>query len=168
MGSREIARLKDLTANSTEKSGPRPWEIEQYIYKEPRDDQRSSHDDPRLEFALQSLSQHPDDFIPSDDDPQSLHPAVGIGPTTDLSASASFASDQGTLAGGSCFSSRKVHRNRAQELDEAFASLATSTRQREKEALDKYNATNDFDAYNENKRKIVIDTRKEFKRIINS
>ncbi len=104
MGPREIARSKDVTANSTKKlgkAGPRPWEIEQYIYQEePRDDQRSSHDDPRLEFALQIHGQHPDgDFIPSDGDPQSLHPACGLGATPDLHASTSSASELGTLAG---------------------------------------------------------------------
>ncbi len=104
MGSREIARLKDVTAHSTEKSGkagPRPWEIEQYIYKEPRDDQRSSHGDPRLEFALQSLSLHPDDFIPFDDDSDhgSGYPACGLGAMPDLHASTSFANELGTLAG---------------------------------------------------------------------
>ncbi len=74
MGSREIARSKDVTANSTEKvekagkverKGPRPWEIELYIYKEePRDGHGSSHDDPRLESALQSLSLHQDRLHP--------------------------------------------------------------------------------------------------------
>ncbi len=102
MGPREIARSKDVTANSTEKVGkagkvgPRPWEIELYIYKEePRDGHGSSHDDPRLESALQSLSLHQDDFIPSDDDHGSGHPAFGLGATPDLHASASSASDSG-------------------------------------------------------------------------
>ncbi len=106
MGSREIARSKDVTANSTEKVGkagkvgPRPWEIESYIYKEePEDAKRSSHDDPRLELALQRLSLHQDDFIPSDDDHGSGYSACGLGVTPDLHASASSASDQGTLAG---------------------------------------------------------------------
>jgi hypothetical protein len=52
------------------------------------------HGDPR--------DKHDNDFIPSDDDSDHGygHPGVGIGPTTDLPAYASFASDQGTLAGG--------------------------------------------------------------------
>ncbi len=105
MRPREIARSKDVTTNSPQKkagtAGLRPWEIDKYIYKEePRDDQRSSHGDPRLEFALQSHGQHPDsDFIPSDSDHEALHPAFGFGTTPDLSASTSSASDQGTLAG---------------------------------------------------------------------
>ncbi len=108
MGPREIARSKDVTAHSTEKSqksakaGPRPWEIEQYIYQEePRDDQRSSHDDPRLEFALQSLSLHQDDFIPFDDDSDHGYgyPACGLGAMPDLHASASSVTELGTLAG---------------------------------------------------------------------
>ncbi len=103
MRPKEIARSKDVTAHSTEKSAkaaPRPWEIEQYIYQEePRDDQRSSHDDPRLEFAPPSSNRHPDGD--SDGDPQSLHPAFGLGLTPDLHARASTASDLGTLAGAS-------------------------------------------------------------------
>ncbi len=108
MGLREIARSTDVTENSTGKVGkvgkvgPKPWEIESYIYKEePEDAKRSSHGDPRLESALQSLSLHQDDFIPSDDDHGSGHPACGLGATPDLHASASSASDLGTLAGGS-------------------------------------------------------------------
>ncbi len=76
-----IDKPRERTANRTRESGkacPRPWEIEQYIYKEePRDDQRSSHSDPRLELALQSHGQHPDsDFIPHDEesDHEALHP----------------------------------------------------------------------------------------------
>ncbi len=106
MGLREIARSTDVTENSTGKAekvrkvSPRPWEIESYIYKEePEDAKRSSHDDPRLELALQRLSLHQDDFIPSDDDHGSGYSACGLGATPDLHASASSASDLGTLAG---------------------------------------------------------------------
>jgi hypothetical protein len=109
MGPRETARSKDVTANSTEKvgkagkAGQRPWEIEKYTYKkETIDDNRSSHSDPRLELAQQSHGQHQDShFISSDGDPASLHPAFSLDTTPDLSARASFANDQGTLAGGS-------------------------------------------------------------------
>jgi hypothetical protein len=100
---REIPRSNDVTENSTGKAGkvarkgPKTWEIALYTYKEePRDGHGPSHDDPRLESALQRLSLHQDDFIPSDDDLEYIHPAFGLGAT----ASASFASDQGTLAGG--------------------------------------------------------------------
>ncbi len=108
MGPREIVRSKDVTENSTgkagkvERKGPRPWDLQSYTYKEePRDGHGSSHDDPRLESALQRLSLHQDDFIPSDDDHGSGHPAVGLGTTPDLHASDPSASDLGTLAGGS-------------------------------------------------------------------
>ncbi len=91
------------TAKPTAKAGQRPWEISQYIYpEEPENAKRSSHSDPRLEFALQSHGQHQDsDFIPHDEesDHQSLHPAFGFGTTPDLNASASSAGDLGTLAG---------------------------------------------------------------------
>ncbi len=74
MGPREIARSEGVTANSTGKSGksgPKPWELQQYILKEDTiDDKRLSHSDPRLELALQTHGQHPDDFIPSDGDPE--------------------------------------------------------------------------------------------------
>jgi hypothetical protein len=82
------------------KAGPRPWEMGPYIYNEPIDDSRSSHCDPRLELAQQSHGQHQDsELIPSDGDPEYIHPAFGIGATPDLNASSSTASDQGTLAG---------------------------------------------------------------------
>ncbi len=99
MGSRELSRSKDVTANSTEKAGkeekasPRPWELKHYMYEEPKDAKMSSHSDPRLE----SHGQHLDGFIPSDG---SLHPAFGLGTTPDLHANASSASELGTLAGG--------------------------------------------------------------------
>jgi hypothetical protein len=102
MGSKELSRSKDVTANSTEKSGkegkasPRPWELKPYLYEGPKDAKMSWHSDPRLE----SHGQHLDGFIPSDGDHQSLHPAFGFDATPDLSARASSASDQGTLAGG--------------------------------------------------------------------
>jgi hypothetical protein len=89
------------TPKSTGKAGPKPWETSQYIHQEePRDGHGSSHGDPRLEFALQRLSLQ-DDFISSDEESEhgSLHPAFGIRATPDLHASASSASDLGTLAG---------------------------------------------------------------------
>ena len=80
MGSREIARLKDVTTNSTEKlgkSGPRHWEIEQYIYQEPTEDNRSLHDDPRLEcLSLTKTTSSSDD----DSDHGYGHPGVGLRP----------------------------------------------------------------------------------------
>jgi hypothetical protein len=98
-----IDKSQEGTAKPTRKSGkagPRPWEVSRYTHEKPRDDHRKSHGDPSLEFALQSHSQHPDsDLIPFDSDPQSLHPAVGLGAMPDLSARGPFASDQGTLAG---------------------------------------------------------------------
>jgi hypothetical protein len=93
--------LEGMT-NSTgkaRKAGPPPWE--KYLYKEEsKDAQESSPCDPRLELVLQTHGQHPDDdFIPSDDDPKSLHPVFGMGSTPDFYASDPSASDQGTLAG---------------------------------------------------------------------
>jgi hypothetical protein len=92
----------EKTANPAKKATtrtPRPWERKQYIYQESStDDGRSSHCDPRLELA-QRLHQD-SGIIPSDDDSESLHPALGLGATSDLKASAFFASELGTLAGG--------------------------------------------------------------------
>jgi hypothetical protein len=106
MESRAIARSKDVTTNSPQRkagtAGPRPWEIESYIHKkDPKDDNRSSHGDPRLEFAVQGHGQHQDDFTSSNDDVDhgSGYPAFGLGTTPDLESHVSSASDQGTLAG---------------------------------------------------------------------
>ncbi len=96
-------KSQERKSNSTAKAGPKPWELAKYIYpEEPENAKRSSHDDPRLEFALQSHGQHPDSTFTSHDeesDHEALHPACGLGATPDLNASASSASDQGTLAG---------------------------------------------------------------------
>ena len=96
---RGIARFKDAAAKPTEKVGksgrvsPRSWELYKYTYQEQTDDQRELHGDPRSE---QSHGQHQDsDLISSDGDPESFHPASGIGAPLDH-----YASDQGTLAGG--------------------------------------------------------------------
>ena len=96
------------TAKPTEKARNSSFSkkllVEKYIYQEQTDDQRELHGDPRLALAQHIHDQHQgSDFIPSDEDSdhQSLHPAVGMGVTPDLNVSASTASDQGTLAGGS-------------------------------------------------------------------
>ena len=101
----------ERTAKTTAKAGPKPWEIKQYTYQEPIDDQRPSHCDPRLEVAPQSHDPHQtdSDFIPSDDYGYG-HPAFGIGFTPQLDASYSTASELGTLAGGPCFSKPKPKR----------------------------------------------------------
>ena len=79
-----------------EKVGLGPWH-RPYIYQQQTGDQRELHGDPRSE---QSHGQHHDsDLISSDGDPEFFHPASGIGATPDLHASASSASDSGTLAG---------------------------------------------------------------------
>jgi hypothetical protein len=97
----QTERQQERTAKPTGKAGPRPWEIEQYIYQEePREEKRSSHCDPRLELALQSHSQHQDsDIIPPDDDYGYSHPAFGSCFTYQLDASTSTTSDFGALAG---------------------------------------------------------------------
>jgi hypothetical protein len=88
------------TSKSTAKAGPRPWEVSPYIHQESsRDDKRSSHGDPRLEFTLQGHGQHQDSCsVPSDGDPKYIHSAFfGSGATPDL-----YARDElGTLAGSS-------------------------------------------------------------------
>jgi hypothetical protein len=101
-----IDKQQEGTAKPTEKSRnsnfSRKLLLEKYTWHESTDDQRELHGNPRSELTLQNLSLHQDsDFIPHDEDsdPESLHPAYGIGTTPDLSASTSSASDQGTLAG---------------------------------------------------------------------
>jgi hypothetical protein len=83
------------------KAGPRPWELEKYIYKEePSEEKGSSHSDPRLELAQQNHSLHQDrGFIPHDGDSGYGSPAFGLGATSDLYARAFTTSDLGTLAG---------------------------------------------------------------------
>jgi hypothetical protein len=105
---REIARSNDLTANPPERkagtAAPRPWEFKQYIYQEPRDDPRSSHNDPRLESAQHmhrlQLDEHDNDFIPSDDDGDHGYGSFVFSTTPNLDACDPSASDKGTLAGG--------------------------------------------------------------------
>ena len=92
-------KSQEEKTRSTGKSGKSgksrlPSWYQRYIFEEePTDNQRPLHGDPR--------DKHDNDFIPSDDDsdPGYGHPGVGIGPMSDFSASASSASDQGTLAG---------------------------------------------------------------------
>jgi hypothetical protein len=97
-------RQQEGTAKPTgnaRNAGPRPWELEKYIYKESStDDERSSYSDPRLELARHTHDLHQDrDFIPHDGDPEQIHTAFGLGATPDLHARDPSASDQGTLAG---------------------------------------------------------------------
>jgi hypothetical protein len=157
-----LEKRSEKTTRSTGKTGLPPW-YQQYTYQEePTDNQRPLHGDPR--------DKHDNDFIPSDDDSDHGygHPGVGIGPTTDLSARASSASELGTLAGGPCVSTHKVHRNKPQEMNEAFKTLANTINKQEREALNKYKANNDHGAYDKSRSKIVNYTRGEFKRIMNS
>ena len=106
MGSGEISRSKDVTADLTvkagkaRKAGPKPWEMEKYIFKEePIDEKRSSHCDPRLELVQQIHGQHQDsDFIPYDGDHGYGHPVFGA--TSEPNANYSTVSELGTLAGG--------------------------------------------------------------------
>jgi hypothetical protein len=96
------------TSKSTAKAGPRPWEVSPYIHQESsRDDKRSSHGDPRLEFTLQGHGQHQDSCsVPSDGDPKYIHSAFfGSGATPDL-----YARDElGTLAGSSEYGTANSH-----------------------------------------------------------
>ncbi len=122
-----IDKSREGTAKPTGKSGPRTWELEQYIYpEEPEDAKRSSHGDPRLEFALQS--QHPDsDFIPHDEenDHEALHPAFGFGTTPDLSASDPSASELGTLAGDLRHAYGNSHGTR-RRIKDPYGAIGTS------------------------------------------
>jgi hypothetical protein len=100
-----IDKQQEGTAKPTEKARNSSFSkkllVEKYIYQEQPDDQRELHGDPRSKLAQQSHGQHQDsDLISSDGDPESLHPACGIGATSDHYASDSFVGDQGTLAGG--------------------------------------------------------------------
>jgi hypothetical protein len=96
----QLESMAKPTGNAR-KAGPRPWELEKYIYQESStDDGRSSHSDPRLELAQQSHALYQEsDFIPHDGDPEQIHPTFGLGTTSDLHASDPSASDLGTLAG---------------------------------------------------------------------
>jgi hypothetical protein len=101
MEPREITRSKDINVNPTKKSrnaGPRPWELEKYIYQEkPTEEKGSSHSDPRLELARrQDQESH---FIPSDEDDGYGPSVLGNGFMPGLDAHASSPSDPGTLAG---------------------------------------------------------------------
>jgi hypothetical protein len=88
------------------KASPRPWEIEQYIYKEePREEKWSLHSDPRLELARHQHQES--DFTPSDDDDGYGYHGFDSGFTPHLDASDSTASDLGTLAGGGILSKKK-------------------------------------------------------------
>jgi hypothetical protein len=102
MEPREITRSKDINVNPTKKSrnaGPRPWELEKYIYQEkPTEEKGSSHSDPRLELAWRQHQES--DCIPSDEDDGYGPSVLGNGFMPGLDAHASFASDLGTLAGG--------------------------------------------------------------------
>ncbi len=115
----------ERTAKLTAKAGPKPWDIKQYTYQEPIDDQRPLHGDPRLELELQSHGPHQTDtdFRPSDDYGYG-HPAFGIGFTPEFDASASTASDQGTLAGGGCLGKPKPRDRYQQQMQrEAKATM---------------------------------------------
>jgi hypothetical protein len=101
-----IDKTQEGAAKSTGKGGKaglKSWEKDRYLYTKPINDKGPSHGDPRLECAPQSHGQH-QDIIPSDGNPESPHPAFGMGAMLDLSARASTAIDQGTLAGGAFLS----------------------------------------------------------------
>jgi hypothetical protein len=109
MRSNEMARSNDGNASSigTEQkfatAKPKPWECEPYNYEVPTNAGSSLRCDPRRDYVEQNHGPHQDlDFTPSDDDGYhgSGYPAFDLGAMPDLNASASSASDQGTLAGG--------------------------------------------------------------------
>ena len=104
MGPREIAQSKDINENSAEKAKklgtakPKPWESEPYNYEEPKNNGSSSLRNPRQDYVEQNHSPHQDsDSIPSAGD--YAYSPLAFCATHELDASASTASDQGTLAG---------------------------------------------------------------------
>jgi hypothetical protein len=109
-------QLQEGTAKPTGKAGPKPWDMKRYISEKQKEDQSLSHSDPRLD-------QHQDsEFIPSDGDHGYGSPVFGRGFTPEFDASASTASDQGTLAGGGCLGKQKtVDRLQRQKEREARA-----------------------------------------------
>jgi hypothetical protein len=118
-----LEKRSEETTRSTGKTGLPPWYQQYRFQEEPTDNQRPLHGDPR--------DKHDNDFIPSDDDSDHGygHPGVGIGPTTDLPAYDSFASDQGTWAGTNYGASDK-------EIKKWFNKLLPKNR-------DEYNAYRD-------------------------
>ena len=106
MGPRERARLTDGNANSigAEKkcatAKPKPWESNPYNYEGQTNAGSSSLCNPRLDYVEQFHAPHPDDSTPYDNDGDHGYGSSVFGVTPLLDASASTASDQGTLAGG--------------------------------------------------------------------
>jgi hypothetical protein len=90
------------------KAGPPPWETHAYEFQQQQlaEDLDVPHSNPRFDLALQNLSLHQGDFMPyeSDGDHGCGYPAFGLGTTSDLNASASFAGELGALAGGPGYS----------------------------------------------------------------
>jgi hypothetical protein len=118
-------KRQEGTAKPTGKSGKsnfsRKLLLEKYTWHESIDDQRELHGDPRLVLALQNLSLHQDsDVIPSDGDYGYGYPVFGRGFTPHLDASASSASDQGTLAGGGGEGSSSQEETAEQKRDKAI------------------------------------------------
>jgi len=105
MRSNEIARSNDVTANSIgaeQKLGtakPKPWETNPYNYEKQKNNGSSSLRNPRWDYVEQNHGPHQDDSIPLDDDGYYGSGSSVFGVTTDLSDSASSASECGTLAG---------------------------------------------------------------------
>ena len=138
----------ERTAKLTAKAGPKPWDIKQYTYEEPKDDQKPSHCDPRLEVAPQSHDPHQtdSDFIPSDDYGYGF-PVFGT--MHDLYARASSASELGTLAGASSSkeaeakakkeaeAKKEAARKKAQERAAVAAALGQNLNQQQKAAASK-------------------------------
>jgi hypothetical protein len=108
MRSNEMARSNDGNASSMgaehkfATAKPKPWEREPYNYEEQKNAGSSLRCDPRRDYVEQNHGLHQDlDFTPSDDDGyHGFGPSV-FGTTPDLSDSASFTSELGTLAGTS-------------------------------------------------------------------
>jgi hypothetical protein len=105
MGPREIARLTDGNANSigAEKkfatAKPKPWESQPYNYEAPTNDGSSLRCDPRRDYVEQNHGPHLDDSTPFNDDGDHGYGSSVFGVTPDFHANASFADNQGTLAG---------------------------------------------------------------------
>jgi hypothetical protein len=105
MGPRERARLTDGNANSIgaeQKSAtakPKPWESQPYNYEVPTNDGGSLRCDPRRDYVEQNHGPHQDDSTPFNDDGDHGYGSSVFRVTPDFHANASFADNQGTLAG---------------------------------------------------------------------
>jgi hypothetical protein len=140
MRPRERARLTDGNANSigAEKkfatAKPKPWESQPYNYEVPTNDGSSLRCDPRRDYVEQNHGPHLDDSTPFNDDGDHGYSSSVFRVTPLLDASASSASEQGTLAG--CFGRPKTkdsYRKPGENIEQTMAKLEYDRRLKERE-----------------------------------